>query len=270
MEILVPLLLLTIGLIAGGQSSILCPLQFDPSVTVHLPHPTDCSKYLTCVGSTPVEQYCPAGLHWNHEANQCDYPRASRCSRGAAASERATFNLSDITVGQYCSPKGDQCPKSDDPKPNVVFLKHSDCRKFRACIAAEPVELRCPEDLYWNADSCVCDYLKDAECDESFERKSNIASNEVEVEDEAPIEVDNAENVEEPEHDQSVAELVEPMLAGFRFRRSVNNDSSPGSSEVGSGSSSGSGSRPPIQSGAAEHAAVSVAVLVLTIVMSTL
>lgn len=55
-----------------------CP-EFDQSETVHLPHPYFCSKYLTCLSKSVLEQTCPGKLHWNIEKNMCDYPDPSKC-----------------------------------------------------------------------------------------------------------------------------------------------------------------------------------------------
>ncbi|XP_058835366.1 peritrophin-1-like [Topomyia yanbarensis] len=278
-------LLVTFGLVTGGLSSLLCPFKFDPSVTVHLPHPTDCAKYLTCVGSSPVEQYCPAGLHWNQDLNLCDYPRASRCTRGSAP-QLARFNLSTIAVSRHCLPATDQCSENSDQQEDVVFLKHPDCRKFYACVSAQPVELNCPRNLYWNAESCACDYQIDDTCDEFYVRNPGG-----EIEEDAQVESENdgEEDVEEGEEPsggdqeslgdveispeqsdqveaesnpaQSDVEYAEPVPAAFRFRRAVNS----GNSEATTSSSSD-----PVQSGAVEHSVVSVAVLIVTLVMSSL
>lgn len=55
-----------------------CP-DFDSTVTVHLPHPIYCSKYLTCLSKSVIEQSCPGRLHWNIEKNMCDYPDPLKC-----------------------------------------------------------------------------------------------------------------------------------------------------------------------------------------------
>lgn len=63
-----------------------CP-EFDKNETVHLPHPYYCSKYLTCLSKSVIEQSCPGKLHWNIAKNMCDYPDPLTCV--------------DVTMEQY-------------------------------------------------------------------------------------------------------------------------------------------------------------------------
>lgn len=62
---------------ADGQ----CPELYDPDNEVFLPHASDCTKYYICTwGGVPVVQNCPAGLHWNKNVNQCDWPGLAKCA----------------------------------------------------------------------------------------------------------------------------------------------------------------------------------------------
>ncbi|XP_062541383.1 probable chitinase 10 [Armigeres subalbatus] len=57
-----------------------CPEQYDPSNEVFLPHTSDCSKYYICTwGGLAVSLNCPAGLHWNRDSDQCDWPAQAGC-----------------------------------------------------------------------------------------------------------------------------------------------------------------------------------------------
>lgn len=56
-----------------------CPAKFDSSVTIHLPHPTTCEKYLTCLSKSVIEQLCPPKMHWNVNENMCDYIENANC-----------------------------------------------------------------------------------------------------------------------------------------------------------------------------------------------
>ncbi|XP_052563036.1 peritrophin-1-like [Culex pipiens pallens] len=60
-----------------------CPsaAEEDPWHPVHLPHPTDCSKFYKCFKGQKHEQVCPGGLHWNIERDYCDYPEEAKCVR---------------------------------------------------------------------------------------------------------------------------------------------------------------------------------------------
>ncbi|XP_062550194.1 clumping factor B-like [Armigeres subalbatus] len=199
-----------LALVTGGLSAVLCPTRVYPQRTVHLPHPTSCSKFLTCVGNHPVEQDCPAGLYWNIEQAFCDYPGVSGCSRGEHAQqlEKQLFN-STAVVNSICLPQFDRCPLNSNPTEQMIFVKHQDCRKFYACAQTHQVELSCPPNLYWNSQGCVCDYEVEAECIEMKRPNDDVP-----VIDEEPIEPENGEDqepVDEPE--QSGDEDTEPEIA---------------------------------------------------------
>uniref|UniRef100_A0A182R1Y4 Chitin-binding type-2 domain-containing protein n=1 Tax=Anopheles funestus TaxID=62324 RepID=A0A182R1Y4_ANOFN len=49
-------------------------------LTVELPHDTDCTKYLVCIGRVAIEKKCPNGQHWNARNNWCDYASAAGCT----------------------------------------------------------------------------------------------------------------------------------------------------------------------------------------------
>ena len=44
-----------------------------------LPDPADCGKYYVCDASGPVPMSCPAGLWWNKQKNECDWPHETTC-----------------------------------------------------------------------------------------------------------------------------------------------------------------------------------------------
>uniref|UniRef100_A0A182K9J4 Chitin-binding type-2 domain-containing protein n=1 Tax=Anopheles christyi TaxID=43041 RepID=A0A182K9J4_9DIPT len=57
-----------------------CLARSNMDLTVQLPHDTDCSKYLVCVGRVAIEKLCPAGQHWNTNYNWCDFPSLAGCA----------------------------------------------------------------------------------------------------------------------------------------------------------------------------------------------
>lgn len=296
-------LIVVLSLVTGGLSSILCPTKVDPAKTVHLPHPTSCSKFLTCVGNHPVEQDCPAGLHWNVENSFCDYPRASGCSRGENSDQldNRPFN-STAVANSICLPQSSRCPLNSNPSQDVIFLKHRDCRKFYACVSTQQVELSCPPELYWNARACVCDYEVEAEC----EGMNRLMEDVPEETDEKPEDAEVQEPEQEPAQEQDQEPESEPAeepeesaddVSEVRVRRAADGSSSSGNSgssssgsdtsgssgssgsgSSGSGSSGSSGSSSSgsgssgstSQSGADIRAVSSIAMLAFTAAMSVL
>lgn len=280
-------LIVVLSLVAGGLSSVLCPTKVDPAKTIHLPHPTSCSKFLTCVGNHPVEQDCPAGLHWNVENSFCDYPRASGCSRGEDSDQldNRPFN-STAVANSICLPQSSRCPLNSNPSQDVIFLKHRDCRKFYACVSTQQVELSCPPELYWNARACVCDYEVEAECEgmnrlmedvpEEVDGKPEDA--EAQVPEQEPAQEQDQEPESEPaeENEQSAdfASEVRVRRAADASSSSSNGSDTSGSSGSGSSGSSGTSgsgsSGSTSQSGADIRAVSSIAMLAFTAAMSVL
>ncbi|XP_019533670.2 peritrophin-1 [Aedes albopictus] len=280
-------LIVVLSLVTGSLSSVLCPTKVDPAKTVHLPHPTSCSKFLTCVGNHPVEQDCPAGLHWNVGNSFCDYPRASGCSRGEDSDQldNRPYN-STAVANSICLPQSSRCPLNSNPSQDVIFLKHRDCRKFYACVSTQQVELSCPPELYWNARACVCDYEVEAECEgmnrlmedvpEEVDGKPEDA--EAQVPEQEPAQEQDQEPESEPaeENEQSAdfASEVRVRRAADASSSSSNGSDTSGSSGSGSSGSSGTSgsgsSGSTSQSGADIRAVSSIAMLAFTAAMSVL
>uniref|UniRef100_A0A182P1I6 Chitin-binding type-2 domain-containing protein n=1 Tax=Anopheles epiroticus TaxID=199890 RepID=A0A182P1I6_9DIPT len=57
-----------------------CPRVDDPEKTIHLTHPTDCSRFLVCSSGMAYEMRCPEGLEYDVEQRSCDYDYLVRCS----------------------------------------------------------------------------------------------------------------------------------------------------------------------------------------------
>ncbi|XP_058125639.1 peritrophin-1-like [Anopheles coustani] len=155
---------LLVSLVAGlPEGTPRCSSASDPAQ--HLPHPTDCARYLTCVGSTPVELRCPDGLEWNTRGSTCSPPDVAQCSLSQKVPSSLLRSERARIVGK-CPPQLSRCPIAWNPTDDVVFMTHGDCRKFYVCSPGGPIELSCPQRLYWNHEACRCDYGRpsEAEC----------------------------------------------------------------------------------------------------------
>ncbi|XP_058456799.1 peritrophin-1-like [Malaya genurostris] len=155
-------LIITLGLATGGLSTRICPLVHPANKTIHLSHPTDCRRFLTCVHGTPVAQHCPPGLIWNAETTCCDWPWLTECSHDDHCIP-LPFDTDSVAAG-LCMPQLDHCPTITRPENQLVFLKDEDCRRFHICIAGKPKSMLCPRDMYWNSEKCVCDEVPDSDC----------------------------------------------------------------------------------------------------------
>lgn len=56
-----------------------CPAIEDTENPTHLPHLTDCSKFLKCLNGVAYEHDCPEGQHWSVDNSWCDFPENANC-----------------------------------------------------------------------------------------------------------------------------------------------------------------------------------------------
>ncbi|KAL1400239.1 hypothetical protein pipiens_007605 [Culex pipiens pipiens] len=118
-----------IGHQASAWESACPPWWEQPLQPTFLPHPTDCSKYLTCVSGETVAKSCPNGLHWNNLRKICDLPWVASCNPRPV----------DCSFGQ--------------------LLPHVDCDKYYLCLDnSRKVVLYCPQYLHFNERSKKCVY----------------------------------------------------------------------------------------------------------------
>lgn len=43
-------------------------------------HPTDCSKFIQCFNTMPIEFMCQSGFYWNAEKETCDFSWNVNCN----------------------------------------------------------------------------------------------------------------------------------------------------------------------------------------------
>uniref|UniRef100_A0A182MUZ6 Chitin-binding type-2 domain-containing protein n=1 Tax=Anopheles culicifacies TaxID=139723 RepID=A0A182MUZ6_9DIPT len=121
------------------------PLQFEelcnnPNIVEIFPNPTNCSQYIICYGSVPIEQSCSDGLLFNPQLNVCDIPSNVIC--------------------------GYSCPAVDDPY-NPVWLPDSrleDCSRHYLCFQGNPLQFYCYNNLYFDIVSRTCTYPQYSAC----------------------------------------------------------------------------------------------------------
>lgn len=134
-----------------------CFPENGPEDAEYHPHPTDCSKFLTCNWGALIEQQCPSGTHWNDAIKSCDFSANVNCELHPASS-----TPSPSSTAAAASVAG-KCPNEFDPS-HGVFLPHVDCSKFYICTQQGAVEQSCPSGLHWNQNVDVCDWPQVAGC----------------------------------------------------------------------------------------------------------
>lgn len=161
-------LLSLICLIAScSASNFNCPEKFDPQNPTFFPHP-DCTKYFVCNWHSVVEQNCPPGLHWNVQANYCDWPSLAGCLADPVVTPPTTpVPTVAPTTAKPTTPStpGGQCPEVYDPSHQVYFPHGTDCSRYYICTyEGTKLEQRCPAGLHWSAQNNYCDHPDRAQC----------------------------------------------------------------------------------------------------------
>ncbi|XP_065087957.1 probable chitinase 10 [Ochlerotatus camptorhynchus] len=200
MKVQVILLALVACIATHSVAEPSCPPLGDTETVVYFPHPTDCSKFLTCHWGNLVELCCPSGTFWNDDIRACDLQGNVICTpqpepttaelttaepttaepttaepttaepttaEPTTAGPVTTTTELDTTTSTMAAPPthpSEQCPDSYDPN-NEVFVPHADCTKYYICTwGGVAVEQKCPPNLHWNQNLSYCDYPAQAGC----------------------------------------------------------------------------------------------------------
>ncbi|XP_076253886.1 uncharacterized protein LOC143192414 [Rhynchophorus ferrugineus] len=86
---------------------VLCELNVTGLITcdlsnedLHIPHPSDCSKYYRCVYGQPVLKICPEKMLFNVEIGNCDLYYNVDCE---SSEEESTEDLTEV-IGNLTTP----------------------------------------------------------------------------------------------------------------------------------------------------------------------
>lgn len=86
---------------------------------------------------------CPAGLNFNTETDQCDFPENVNCDRTDAPTVEE-----QLWVGE--------CPEFSIE--DVYLASKNDPHKFYVCVGTTPVEMECPANLVFDVVLQRCEY----------------------------------------------------------------------------------------------------------------
>ncbi|KAF9411308.1 hypothetical protein HW555_009873 [Spodoptera exigua] len=61
----------------------------------------------------------------------------------------------------------DECPKEQETNWEIEWLlRHEDCEKFYKCTFGKPVEMSCPDKLWFNLETWRCDWPHNVDCED--------------------------------------------------------------------------------------------------------
>ena len=68
-----------------------------------------------------------------------------------------------IALGTNSAVNAVECPEGQESK--ISFLPSPvDCSKYYVCANSEPIEMNCPEGLWFNSELNVCDFSENVAC----------------------------------------------------------------------------------------------------------
>ncbi|XP_050090304.1 peritrophin-1 [Anopheles aquasalis] len=152
-----------------------------------LPHPTNCTLYISCYEGIGYEVSCPPGYFFNASATQCDVLVGDGCPvscppDGIAVlpdpQGRCDFYIiclggleypGECAEGLYFDVTLEECnyahlvdcvnnPCSTDPatpQPEI-YPNDADCTKYIYCLAGEPITRTCAPGLHFDAATLKC------------------------------------------------------------------------------------------------------------------
>ncbi|XP_055595009.1 chondroitin proteoglycan-2-like [Uranotaenia lowii] len=194
---IIPLLLIAVTSanptfrIEDGVLDARCPAADNAFNPTHLPHSTDCSKFLKCFNGRAYTIDCPPGQEFGAQIHRCDFPSFAQCKRVLAEPDPAQFVMTNGVVDT-------RCPKNDNPM-NPTHLSHpASCRKFMKCFSGMSFELDCPPGQEWANHLNRCDFPSIAMCsisrpyvpEEEDEEENHEQTVEEQVIDESQMEVE--------------------------------------------------------------------------------
>lgn len=136
-----------------------------------LPHESDCTKFYECVFGDKYTLECPAGLHFNPEAQVCDFPELAGCEPGSTGTpmDTTTPQLTETPWTELTTTDEPviTTPQSSCPPDGVHYLPYpGDCAKFIICNEGEMIVQECPAGLHFNPEIGNCDFPENAGCEE--------------------------------------------------------------------------------------------------------
>ena len=68
-----------------------------------------------------------------------------------------------ISLGYNSAVNAVECPDSQDDEISFV-PSPVDCSKYYVCVESEPIEMSCPEGLWFDRELNVCDFPMNVDC----------------------------------------------------------------------------------------------------------
>ncbi|GIY89826.1 uncharacterized protein CDAR_107551 [Caerostris darwini] len=120
-----------------------CPNDFG-----YYRHAGNCSNFYQCTDGVPSIKQCPKGLFFNSKLGMCDWAAQVNCLVDQSHLQRHCRRF-DRKV---------DCPLDRSNKPTLH------CNMFYDCRTGSPCARRCPNGLYFNTQTSMCDIPANVIC----------------------------------------------------------------------------------------------------------
>lgn len=142
--------------------------------------PINCSHYIVCDEDEPYHEFCPDGLLFNPDIQDCDDPDYVDCGNEYYDSgeyedyddyseeeeeeedeEESTENEVDDRDNDD---PGSPCPPNDNPTKVVFVASKTSCSEFFLCYHGVAISMHCTDSLHFNSITKKCDFPRNANC----------------------------------------------------------------------------------------------------------
>ncbi|CAK1580898.1 unnamed protein product [Parnassius mnemosyne] len=157
----------------------------------------------------PIIEFLPNGCPVNHEIHWL-LPHEKSCSLFCYCVQVLSIIL--LTIAAAANSEN-LCPKIQDIDSNIeLLLPHRDCYKFYQCVHGQPVEMSCPNELYFSINEQACNWRADVDCGDrtTLEDSKPVDGKSEEVE--TSPESDKDEDEKEPEETVQTERPVFPII----------------------------------------------------------
>ncbi|GBO41021.1 hypothetical protein AVEN_265598-1, partial [Araneus ventricosus] len=115
-------------------------------------HEEKCNQYYHCTEGVATLKECPEGLYFNSKSGTCDWPKDVNCRASQSHLERRCRRFTEVF----------RCPAN---RSYVAATPH--CDMFFDCRTGKACAKRCPDGLYFNPETSMCDLPINVKCRKS-------------------------------------------------------------------------------------------------------
>ncbi|XP_045481703.1 chitin-binding domain protein cbd-1-like isoform X2 [Harmonia axyridis] len=140
-------------------------IELEPCLEVDqlIPDPKNCSRFYECTLNGWVGLFCYPGLEFNPKTLQCDYPENVQCTNESRV-KISREEQAKLEYSKNIQKIKNQQPSCTSNNYDELFPDPSNCGRFLECSSLGLVSMPCPDGLFFNRQTKLCDYAWKVEC----------------------------------------------------------------------------------------------------------